>query len=80
MIERHVEDCFSVKPRKEILGQRNTANVLCLSILFPKQSFQFTFPSTMYMNDGIYLTFVNTTTLFLFGGGGDVYLVVIFAI
>lgn len=60
MIKRHVQDCFSVKCQTTNCGSKNTVNVLCLSILFPKESFQFTFPSTMYMNDGIYHTFVNT--------------------
>ena len=49
------------------------------SILFPKESFQFTFPSTVHMKDGIYHTFVNTGYYpFSVGSGGDVYLVVFF--
>lgn len=50
---------FSKIPEKKSCV-KEILSMFCLSISFPKESFQFTFPSTMYMNDGIYHTFVNT--------------------
>lgn len=59
------------------MGQKNKSfqcSLFKLSILFPKESFDFTFPPTMYENDGVYHTLFSTDCyLLLLDGGGDVY-------